>query len=138
MVTLAEARVFQGDPTSAEPMLRKADEVLKKRLPPQYPPVTATQIRLGEALIAQGKAGEAEPILQSALQSVYSPPFRIPAWQVGEAESAMGWCLGLLGRTNEARRLLLRSQEKLAMDPRPLFRKQAADHLRALVPIAAR
>jgi len=132
MVTLAEARVFQGNPGGAEPILRGAIEILKSKLPSRYPPVTTAEIRLGEALTAEGKATSAEPILREALASAYSPPFRIPEWQVGEAESALGWCLSASGRTDEAHRLLRRSEEKLAADPRPIFRKQAAAHLASL------
>jgi len=132
MITLAEAQAFQGDPGRAEPVLRQALEILKTKLPPRYPPVAKAEIRLGEALTAQGKASAAEAILSEALQSVYDPQFRIPEWQRGEAESAAGWCLGLLGRGEEGRRLLLESQEKLAADPHPIFRRQAAARLREI------
>jgi serine/threonine-protein kinase len=130
MMTLAEARLLQGDPASAETILRRALDILKNKLPPRYPTVVKAEIRLGEALTAEGKAASAEPVLRQALASAYAPPFRTPAWQVGEAESALGWCLARRGRTDEARRFLLQSQEKLATDPRPWFRKQAAAHLR--------
>ena len=128
MIALAEARLLQGDPANAEPILRSALEILKNKLPPRYPPVMTAEIRLGEALIAERKAAAAEPILREALASAYAPPFRIPAWQVGEAESALGWCLAVLGRTDESRTFLWRSREKLATDPRPIFRKLAATH----------
>ena len=130
MITLAETRVFQGDPASAEPVLRNALEILKQKLPEDYPAVTTAKIRLGEVLTAEGKAASAEPILRSALASVYAPPFRIPVWQVGEAESALGFCLVVLDHPQEARRLLQQSQNKLVSDPRPVFRLQAADHLK--------
>jgi tetratricopeptide (TPR) repeat protein len=133
MTTVAEARVFRGDAASAEPLLRSALEILKTKLPPRYPPITAAQIRLGEALTAQGDAVSAEPILREALASAYAPPFRLPSWQVGEAEAALGWCLGALGRPNDAQRLLEQSQPKLVADPRPIFRLQAAAHLERLV-----
>jgi serine/threonine-protein kinase len=132
MITLAEARVFQGDPASAEPILRSALEILKAKFPPRSPPVTAAQMRLGEALTAKGDALAAEPILREALASAYAPPFRIPSWQVGEAESALGWCLGALGRVEEAQGLLERAQQKLLADPRPIFRIESAAHLRSL------
>jgi tetratricopeptide (TPR) repeat protein len=133
MITLGEARRFRGDPASAEPILRQALDILKNRLPLRYPPVMTAQIRLGEALTAEGKAAEAEPLLREALASAYSPPFRIPAWQVGEAESALGWCLAALGRTQMATKFLEQSQRKLLNDPRPVFRTQAAVHLKNLL-----
>jgi serine/threonine-protein kinase len=138
MITLGEARVFQGDPAGAEPSLRQALQTLKTKLPPRYPPVATAEVRLGEALTAQGKAATAEPMLREALESVSAPPFRIPDWQVGEAESALGWCLGSLGRMAEARRLLAQSQKKLANDPRPVFRKQATVHLEQLAALASK
>jgi serine/threonine-protein kinase len=128
MTTLAEARLFQGDPAGAEPILREALAALKQRLPLEYPSVAAVGIRLGEVLTAEGKAAIAEPILRQALASISAPPFPVPAWQVGEAESALGWCLAILGRKQEARKLLRQCQAKLAADPRPVFRKQAAAH----------
>jgi serine/threonine-protein kinase len=133
MTTLAEARLFEGDPAGAEPILRQALNILKNKLPSRYPPVMSAEIRLGEALTAAGKASEAEPVLREALAAAYAPPFRIPAWQVGEAESALGGCLAALGRTEEARALVWRSRQKLATDPRPIFRKLAADHLSHIV-----
>jgi tetratricopeptide (TPR) repeat protein len=108
-------------------------DILKKKLPLRYPPVMTAEIRLGEALTAEKKAAEAEPLLREALASAYAPPFRIPAWQAGEAESALGWCLAALGRSEEAIKLLQQSRQKLLNDPRPLFRRQADVHLRALL-----
>jgi hypothetical protein len=56
----------------------------------------------------------------------------MPAWQVGEAESALCCCLSLLGRRQEVQRLLQQSLNKLVSDPRPIYRKQASTHLKAL------
>jgi serine/threonine-protein kinase len=132
MITLAEAKLFQGDAAAAQPILRQAVEILKMKLPENYPPVTAAEIRLGEGLTAEGDAAAAEPILRKALASASAPPFQIPAWQLGEAQSALGWSLSMIGRTQEARELLQQSEQKLVNDPRPIFRKQAATHLKAL------
>jgi serine/threonine-protein kinase len=133
MTTLAEARLFQGDAAAAEPILRQALEVVKMKLPEKYPPVTAAEIRLGEALTAEGKATAAEPILREAFASTSAPPFQIPMWQVGEAQSALGWCLAARGNLDEAYRLLQLSGENLAADPRPIFRKNAAAHFKTVV-----
>jgi tetratricopeptide (TPR) repeat protein len=125
LITLGEARVFQGDPAGAEPVLRSAVYILKGKLPGNYPPVIAAEVRLGECLTAEGKAAAAEPILRQAMAAAYSPPFKIPSWQVGEAESALAWCLDALGHSQEAGELARRSKPKLADDPRPIFRKPA-------------
>jgi serine/threonine-protein kinase len=132
MITLAEARLFQGNAAAAEAILRQALEILRMKLPENYPPVTAAEIRLGEALTAEGEATAAEPILRKALASASDPPFQIPMWHVGEAQSALGWSLTMIGRRQEARELLQQSQQKLVNDPRPIFRKQAAAHFKAL------
>jgi hypothetical protein len=78
------------------------------------------------------KAAAAEPILRQALASAYAPPFRIPTWHVDEAESALGWCLTVLGQRQEAQRFLQQSQNKLVFDPRSIYPKQASTHLKAL------
>jgi tetratricopeptide (TPR) repeat protein len=130
LITLGEARVFERDPAGAEPILRSAVEILKAKLPSNYPPVIASEVRFGEALTAERKAAAAEPILRQALAAAYSPPFKIPSWQVGEAESALAWCLDQLGHSQEARELARRSTPKLADDPRPVFRKQAGARMK--------
>jgi serine/threonine-protein kinase len=129
LITLAESRVFQGDPASAEPILRSAVYILKGKLPGNYPPVITAEVRLGECLTAEGKAAAAEPVLREALSAAYTPPFKIPSWQVGEAESALAWCLDELGHSQEARELARRSKPRLVDDPRPIFRKPAATRI---------
>jgi serine/threonine-protein kinase len=134
MITLAESRVFQGDAAAAEPILRGAVYILKGKLPGNYPPVIAAEVRLGECLTAEGKAAAAEPILRQAIAAAYSPPFKIPSWQVGEAESALAWCLDELGHPQEARDLARRSKPKLADNPRPIFRKPAGARMKESSP----
>jgi hypothetical protein len=87
---------------------------------------------VGEALTAEVTLAEAELIPQNVLASACAPPFRIPAWQVGEAEGALGWCLSALGHRQKAQRLLQQSQTKLVSDPRPISQKQPSAHLKAL------
>jgi hypothetical protein len=53
-------------------------------------------------LLPKERAASAEPIPRQALASACAPPFRISAWQVGEAESGLGWCLSVLGQRQEA------------------------------------
>jgi tetratricopeptide (TPR) repeat protein len=132
LIEVAEARVFANNSAAAEPLLRQALEINRKKLPPGYPGIITAQVRLGEALTYEGKAAAAEPILREALSFAYAPPFRLPEWQVGETESALGWCLAQLGRVREAETLLRKGQAKLANDPRPIFCRQAAAHLAVL------
>ena len=79
------------------------------------------QVRLGEALTAQGRAVEAEPLLRQALRSTADSPFPLVRWQVGEAEGALGTCLSMLGQHSEADQLLQLSKGDLEHHPRPAF-----------------
>ncbi len=124
LIDLAEDRVFQGDPTSAEPLLRQALAIRKKEFSNGHPNVIATEVRLGEVLTAEGNATEAEPILREAFASAQSAPFPLLAWQIAEAQSALGICLLALHRAQEAEPLLKASAADLQKDPRPAFRRQ--------------
>lgn len=123
LIDLAEDRAFQGDPVSAEPLLRQALAIRKKEFSPGHPNVIATEVRLGEVLTEEGKGAEAEPILREALASAQSAPFPLLAWQIAEAESALGTCLVALHRLPEAEPLLKASAPDLEKDPRPAFRR---------------
>jgi len=124
LIEVAEDRVFQRDPKSAEPLLREALAIRQKTF------IIAAETRLGEALVSEGKAAEAEPILQQAVGSAYQAPFPLPVWQVAEAQSALAACLTALGRRTEAENLIHSSQAGLQKHPRPAFRRQAAERLK--------
>ncbi len=63
---LAGTRQALGDPTGAETLLRQALAIA-----PDWTPTLAT---LGEMLLGQGRAGEAEPLLQRAVAGVPPSP----------------------------------------------------------------
>jgi len=132
LIEVAEDRIFQQDPKSAEPLLREALAIRQKTFQPGHATIIAAQTRLGEALIGEGESAEAEPILQQAVGSAYQAPFPMPVWQVAEAQSALGACLLALGRRSEAENLIHSSQPGLQKHPRPAFRRQAADRLKNL------
>lgn len=125
LIDLGEDRVFQKDPASAEPMLREALRIRKEKFNPGSPPVVTAQVRLGEDLILEGKTAEAEPLLRDSLHSLKSEPFRVPVWEIAEAESALGACLAAV-KNPEGEKLLRSSQSDLATDPRPAFRHPAS------------
>jgi eukaryotic-like serine/threonine-protein kinase len=125
LIELSEARLSIGDHTGAGSVARRAVEIRRSRLPPDHPNITRAEVQLGRALVAQGMAAEAEPLLKRAVQFVRNPPFRLPSWHVGEAEAALGWCLGELGRTSEAETLLRAAHGKLMTHPRPRDRGEA-------------
>jgi hypothetical protein len=93
LIDLAMARWFQDDPPGAEPLARKALQIREAKLEPGHPGIVEVQVRLGAILTAEGKAGEAEPLLRNAVESANHPPFALVPWQVAEAESALGTCL---------------------------------------------
>jgi tetratricopeptide (TPR) repeat protein len=123
LIELAEVRMSLGDHHRSEHLARRALEIRRKKLPADHPDLAQAELQLGRALIAQGRAAEAEPLLQRAVQFVRNPPFPLPDWMIGEAESALGSCALMLGRRSEGQTLLRSAQSKLASHPRPLFRR---------------
>jgi tetratricopeptide (TPR) repeat protein len=132
LIELAEARRAIGDHEGGVRLIRRALDIRRKRLPHDHPDIGEAEVPLGRVLIAQGKAAEAEPLLQRALEYAQRPPFRLPIWQVGDAEAAFGWCTGALGRTSAAQALLRRAQAKLVNHPRPRHRLEASRYLQEL------
>jgi tetratricopeptide (TPR) repeat protein len=125
LIEVAEIRVFEGDPKTAEPMLRKALEIRQKKFNPAHPAIIAAEVRLGEALTLEGRAEEAEPILRKAVVSAHSEPFALSPWRIAEAESALGACLLAQKNVAEGEELLRRSAGPLRSHPRPEFREPA-------------
>jgi serine/threonine-protein kinase len=119
----AEDRAFQGDPASAEPLLRQALAIRRKQFSFGHPNVIAAEVRLGEVLTAEGKVQEAEPTLRDAVASAHSAPYPLLPWQIAEAQSALGTCLVAIGRSAEGEPLITASQNDLQKDPRPAFRQ---------------
>jgi tetratricopeptide (TPR) repeat protein/tRNA A-37 threonylcarbamoyl transferase component Bud32 len=128
LVLVAEARRFQNDPSGAEPLLRQALAIREKKFPRAHPQLIAAQVRLGEVLVEEGKAQQAEPILQEAMQMAHTPPFPLLAWQVAEAEHAMGVCNAALGHSAEAEKLLRQSEGPLQQHPQKAIRTRALRH----------
>jgi tetratricopeptide (TPR) repeat protein/tRNA A-37 threonylcarbamoyl transferase component Bud32 len=128
LILLAEARRFQQDLAGAEPLLRQALAIREKKFPRAHPQLIAAQVRLGEVLVEEGKAQDAEPILEQAMQAAHTPPFPMLAWQVAEAEHAMGTCDAAMGRSAEAEKLLKQSEGPLQQDPQKAIRTRALRH----------
>ena len=122
-IALAEAQLFQGYPHAAVDLLNAALAIRQAKMPPAHPGLVAAKVRLGEALIANGEAPAAEPILRDAAASASSAPFPMPAWQAAEANSALAACWRALGKTKDAESLDRKSESGLALDPRPFFRQ---------------
>jgi len=116
------ARELSGHAAEAEPLFRRALELRQAKLQPDHPAVIAAEVRVGEALTDSGRAVEAEPMLAHAAAVAHNPPVPLLAWQVAEAEQALGACLTALGRSNEGSALLDRSRQGLKSHPRAAIR----------------
>ncbi len=118
LLQLAEVQIASGDGASAEHAASKALEIRRRALSERHPDIIQAQITLARGLLVQHRAAEAEPLLRDAIQFVRNPPFPLPSWQEGTAESALAWCLDLLGRRHEAETLLQEAKRKLRNHPR--------------------
>jgi serine/threonine-protein kinase len=128
---VAQARLWQKDPHAAESLLQQALAIRRKRFWSGHPAIFTTEVRLGEAILAQGDAARAEPLLRGAWDALKHVPFPIPAWQRADAQSVYGACLLRLGRKEEGANLLRDSQTPLEHHPRPALRKDAETRLSA-------
>jgi len=124
LTNLALTRAAQPDPASAEPLLRRALDIRKKELSPGHPSIIATEVRLGEVLVDEGKVAEAEPLLREAVASIHAVPFPLVPWQVTEAEIALGDCLAFRGRATEAAPLLRDADARLKGYPQATLRRE--------------
>ncbi|MGD8451134.1 MAG: tetratricopeptide repeat protein [Phycisphaerae bacterium] len=111
---LAGVLVELDQPVEAEELAR---EVLRAMGKSSSGPVVATADTsriLGLALLGQGRAAEAEPLLREGVQSLSGMELGDKdRWRLARAESALGQCLSALGRHEEAEPLLLSSYERL-------------------------
>ena len=73
----------------------------------------------------EGEAGQAEGVLRQALASARTAPFPLLAWQLAEAESALGACLVALHRYSEGQILLRNSEPGLRTHPDATLRRMA-------------
>ncbi len=126
---LGLARELAGHATDAEQPLRHALEIREAKLPANHPAVMAAKVRLGEALIAEGKLGEAERVLRDADTTAHNPPVHLLPWQVAEADNALGECLAALGKRREAAALLEGSRADLKTHPRAIIREMALSRI---------
>jgi len=123
LMDIAIAKELSGDAAGAEPLFRQALEIRKKRLPAGHPAIIEAETRLGEGLTAEGKMATAEPILREAVSAAHHESFPLQAWQIAEAESALGVCLAKLGRSGEAESLLASSDRPLLAYPKAGLRR---------------
>jgi predicted Zn-dependent protease len=124
LMEVATAREFQHDPVSAAVLFREAFEIRKKQLYAGHPVTAAAEVRLGEALVEEGKASTAEPLLQEALTRLKGEPFPVQSWQLAEANAQLGICLRRLGRARDGDALVKAGLPESSSYPEPAMRRR--------------
>jgi tetratricopeptide (TPR) repeat protein len=111
MSRLADACLGAGQIDEAQVLYEELRSKRLELLGPDDPQVASAEARLGLALSAQHKNGEAEPILRKAIATY---DHKMPAsWQYYSAVGALGACLSDQSKYAEAEQLLRESQEGL-------------------------
>jgi serine/threonine-protein kinase len=124
LITIGTSRELQGDPASAEPIFQQVMNIRKKELPPDNPDVISAEIRLGEVLTAENRLDLAESLLSTAEKSVHHPRFPLLAWQIAEADSAMGILLAKQGKASQAYPLLRNAAAGIKTYPQAAMRNK--------------
>jgi serine/threonine-protein kinase len=125
---LAGVLSARRDP-GAEALYREALARLERSLTPVHPTLEPVLIGLGHYLTVKGSAGEAEPLLRRALGTRLTRlGERHP--RTAEAQVRLGVCLAALGKTEEARKLLVAGHARLREEPH--FQAEARDAARLL------
>ena len=104
LTRIGVVRLLQGA-AGAEPPLREALEIIRKRLPGNHVRLAEALVPLAGALLAGGRPGEAEPLLREAL-AIRRAGLGDRAEATREVARALGRALAALGRDAEAAPLL--------------------------------
>ncbi len=123
LIELGEIRMLRKDQRAAEPWLREALDIRRRKYAARHPAVIGAEVRLGQALTLAGNAAAAEPILREAQAAARGAPFPLQAWQIAETEAALGVCLRRLGHEAEAERHLRETRPGLRKHPLPALRQ---------------
>jgi TolA-binding protein len=105
----------QGRFADAQQTLRDALDLFGKNIKGDHQYVASAEHYLGEALLAQGKYREAQPVLLAAVERWKRTG--APVWRSARSASALGEVLQGLGRTDEAEQYLVESYKDLSSDP---------------------
>jgi DNA-binding winged helix-turn-helix (wHTH) protein/Flp pilus assembly protein TadD len=109
---VAAVRIDRGKYTEAEAEVRRALEVFLRDPDSKHPYLLSSEHVLAEALVKQGRVGEAEPLLRKELSALQREG--AVSWRVARAASTLGEALILRGDLDEAQRFLLFARGKLA------------------------
>jgi hypothetical protein len=124
LIEVAIAREFQRDPVSAAVLFREAFEIRERQLYAGHPDTAAAEVRLGEALVEEGKASAAEPLLQEALTRLQGEPFPVQSWQLADANTQLGICLRRLGHAHDGAAVVKAGLPELSSYPEPAMRRR--------------
>ncbi len=122
LIDMGDALLFDRDAQGAEAAYRQAVEIRRKKFNAGNPNILWAEVRLGEALVAEGNTREAEPRLRAALASARQEQFPLPAWRVAEMEYALGTCLKVRGDSAEGEPLVRQSEHGLREHAERRFR----------------
>jgi serine/threonine protein kinase/predicted negative regulator of RcsB-dependent stress response len=111
---LATVWMRANKPDQAARLLQKTVTLLADRAPTDHQYTASAEHYLGEALLAQGRAKEAEEVLTKAMGRWERSG--APAWRSARSESALGQALHKLHRTHEAELHLVESFRVLQAD----------------------
>lgn len=117
---LSEAQLDAGDADAAAQTGQRAVALAREALPPRYYQLGIPLFAAARAMLAQGRAGDAETLLREAL-AVRSPLFPADDPRMLEVKVALVVALTSLGRIDEAARLRGEIEAPLRSSPSPYF-----------------
>jgi serine/threonine-protein kinase len=123
LLVLGEARLLAGDGTGAESAFREALQIRQGIYPATHPEFLLAEIRVCEAVLAEGRGKDALEIAEAALNAAQSAPYALPAWRIAEIEAVKGLALAAIGRDSESSALLVERAAELGSYSQPAMRQ---------------
>jgi len=113
LLVLGLANLLSGAPVAAETSFRAALAIRQRTFPPTHPELLLAQVRLAEALLAEGRSQDALDLMKPAVAAAEAAPFPLPAWRMAELQVVYGLALRGSGREREAAVLIAGNRGKL-------------------------
>jgi len=123
LLTLGEARLLASDGAGAESAFREALQIRQGIYPPTHPEFLLAEVRVAEALLAEGRGNDAFALADTALNAAQTAPFALPTWRIAELKAVKGLALNVAGRENESSPLLAGRGAELASYNQPAMRQ---------------
>jgi serine/threonine-protein kinase len=106
LLALGVANLLSGHASLAEAPFRSALAIGRRTYPATHPESLIAQVRLAEALLAEGKSEEALALAQAAVANAEKAPFPLTNWRMAELRLVAGLALRAVGRQTEAAALI--------------------------------